>query len=176
MIKIKFSEEDIKFLKYERYHNENSKAQEKMEVLYLKSKGLTHNEICKICDISRPTLVKYLKAYVAKGLDGLKETKYKGQPSELSKHIIEIKEYFKNNPPSSTAEAQAKIHEITGIKRSPTQIRLFLNKLGMSCRKLGVVPGKGITPEKIQEQEIFKDIDLMPRLEEAKEGKREFFF
>lgn len=176
MIKITFSKEDIKYIKYERYHNENHKTQEKMEALYLKSKGLAHNEICNICDITRATLVKYLKAYVAKGLDGLKETKYKGQPSELSKHIIEIKEYFKNNPPSSTAEAQAKIEEITGIKRSPTQIRLFLKKMGMSCRKLGVVPGKGITPEKIQEQDIFKNIDLMPRLEEAKEGKRVFFF
>lgn len=176
MIKINFSKEDIKFLKYERYHNENHKTQEKMEALYLKSKGLEHNEICKICDITRATLVKYLKVYVAKGLDGLKETKYKGQRSELSKHIIEIKEYFKNNPPSSTVEAQAKIQKITGIKRSPTQIRLFLKKLGMSCRKLGVVPGKGITPEKIEEQKIFKDIDLIPRLEEAKEGKRAVFF
>ena len=176
MIKVTFSKEDIKSLKYERYHNENHKSQEKMEALYLKSKNLTHNEICKICDITRATLGKYLKAYASKGLEGLKETKYKGQPSELSKHIIEIKEYFKKNPPSSTAEAQAKIQEITGIKRCPTQIRIFLKKIGMSCRKLGVVPGKGITPEKIEEQEVFKDIDLMPRLEEAKEGKRAFFF
>ena len=176
MIKIEFSKEDIESLKYERYHNKDHKTQKKMEVLYLKSKNLKHNEICKICDITRTTLGKYLKSYIAKGIEGLKESHYKGQPSELLKHIIEIKEYFKKNPPSSTVEAQDKIEKITGIKRCPTQIRLFLKKIGMNCRKLGVVPGKGITDAKIQEQEIFKDRELMPRLEEAKEGKREVFF
>jgi transposase len=176
MIKIEFSEKDIKILKYERYHNKNPNVQKKMEVLYLKSKGLKHQEICKLCDITRMTLSKYLKVYVEKGIEGLKETNYKGQPSELLKYTTEIKEYFKKHPPSSTAEAQAKIEEITGIKRSPTQIRLFLNKMGMRCRKLGFVPGKGVTPEKIEEQEVFKEEKLMPRLEEAKEGKRAVFF
>ena len=144
-----------------------------MEVLYLKSKGLKHQEICKLCEITRMTLSKYLKVYVSKGIEGLKETNYKGQPSKLLKCTTEIKEYFKKHPPSSTSEAQAKIEKITWIKRSPTQIRLFLNKIGMRCRKLGFVPGKVVTPEKIEEQEVFKEEKLMPRLEEAKES---FFF
>lgn len=176
MIKINFSELDIKALKKERYHNSNHKVQERAEVLYLKSKGLKHNDILDICNISRATLSSYLKLYKNKGIEGLKEINYKGQPSELIKYTLEIKEHFKKFPPGSTSEAQHKIEEITGIKRSPTQIRIFLNKIGMSCRKLGFVPGKCTTPEKILEQEIFKEEKLMPRLEEAKEGKRLVFF
>lgn len=35
-----------------------------------------------------------------------------------------------------------KIEELTGIKRSPTQVRVFLKKIGMKCRKVGVMPSK----------------------------------
>lgn len=58
---------------------------------------------------------------------------------------------FKQNPPRSISEAQDSIHRLTGIKRSPTQIRIFLKKIGMKCLKVGFVPGKAIDPEKIRQ-------------------------
>ena len=32
---------------------------------------------------------------------------------------------------------------LTGIKRSPTQVRLFLKHLGLQRRKVGLLPAKG---------------------------------
>jgi len=76
----------------------------------------------------------------------------------------------------SVSEAQAKIEELTGIKRSPTQIREFMKRIGLKRRKIGYIPGKATEPNKIEEQEEFKTKELEPRLQEAKQGKRVVFF
>jgi len=52
MITIEFTPEEIEALEYERYHHPDPKVQKRMEVLYLKSQGLTHKEICRLCRIS----------------------------------------------------------------------------------------------------------------------------
>ena len=86
-----------------------------------------------------------------------------------------LESYFQQNPPPSIAEAPAKIEEQTGIKRSPTQVRAFLQRLGLKRPKVGTVPGHALDPDKQAEQEEFKTKDLEPRLEESKQGKRYFF-
>jgi hypothetical protein len=108
--------------------------------------------------------------------EGLKKLGYKGKPNELMKHADTLEQYFKQNPPRSIGDAQDSIQRLTGIKRSPTQIRIFLKKIGMRCIKVGFVPGKAIEPEKISEQEQFKKDELEPRLSDAKSGKRSVFF
>jgi len=176
MIKINFTQEGINALGYERYHHPHPKVQKKMEAIYLKSQGVKHKEICRLCQISRTTLAVYLKQYQEGGIDRLKELGYKGHPSELREHASSLEEYFKNHPTRTVAEAQAAIEKLTGIKRSPTQVRAFMKQLGLSCRKVGQIPAKATTPDKIKEQEEFREQKLEPRLEEAKEGKRVVFF
>jgi phenylalanyl-tRNA synthetase beta subunit len=85
---------------------------------------------------------------------------YKGKTNELMKHADTLEQHFKSNPPRNINEARDTIQRITGIKRSPTQIRIFLKKIGMQCLKVGFVPGKAIHPEKINEQEQFKKDEL----------------
>jgi hypothetical protein len=65
---------------------------------------------------------------------------------------------------------------MTGIERSPTQVSAFLKRLGMKRRKVGFVPGKSGTPEKIEEQERFRQEELEPLLESAKLGQQAVFF
>lgn len=176
MICIEFSDQDIQKLNHERYHYPHPQVQKKMEVLYLKSQGLSHQEIRRLCQISKTTLVSYLRQYQKGGIEQLKQLNYKGQPSQLNEHAQTIESYFKEQPPRTVAEARAKIEEITGIKRSPTQIRNFLNRIGMNCRKVGFIPGKVVDPDKIEEQETFREQKLEPLLEEAKAGNRAVFF
>lgn len=176
MIQIAFSVEEINKLDHERYHYPNPKVQKKMEVLYLKSMGLPHNEICRLCKISNTTLATYLKQYLAGGLEGLKKQRYKGRPNELLKHQTSLEAYFKEHLPRTAVEAQAIIEERTGIRRSPTQVRAFLKRIGMKCRKVGAIPGKAADQDKQEEQEKFQVEELEPRLVEAKEGKRNMLF
>ena len=64
---------------------------------------------------------------------------------------------------------------MTGIERSPTQVSAFLKRLGMQRRKVGFVPGKSGTPEKIAQQEQFREEELEPLLELAKSGNQAIF-
>jgi transposase len=50
------------------------------------------------------------------------------------------------------AEAAARIEALTGITRKPTQVRQFLNVLGMRPRRVGVLPAKA----DVAAQEAFK--------------------
>lgn len=176
MWKIEFSESEMEALDYERYHHPHPQVQRRMEVVYLKSQGLKHDEIRRLCRIgSKTTLSKYLRWYKEGGIEALKYLNYKGQPSALNAHIPSLREYFEKNPPRTSAEAQAVIERLTGIKRSPTQIKAFLKRMGMGYRKVGYVPGKVAEDEKVEEQEAFREQELEPRLEAAKAGKRALF-
>ncbi len=176
MIYINFSEEEINQLNYERYHYPHPLVQKRMEALYLKSQKLSHQDICRLCRLSRPTLSIYLKTYLQGGIESLKQLAYQGQASQLNQHQTTIEQEFEKNPPRTSTQASAMIEQLTGIKRSPTQVREFMNRIGMKTRKIGYVPGKAANPDKIEEQEKFRTEKLEPLLKETKEGKRAAYF
>ncbi len=91
-------------------------------------------------------------------------------------HRDTLEAYFREHPPHTTAQAQAIIEELTGIKRSPTQVRTFMKRIGMKCRKVGFVPGRSVDPHKQIEQEEFREQHLEPRLAEAEKGERDVLF
>ncbi len=176
MLRIDFTEKDIKKLHYERYHYPHPLVQRKMEVIYLKSQGLSHQDIRMLCQISKTTLTKYIRQYNQGGVEELKSLEYKGQASKLNQYGEQMEEYFKKNPASSISEASDAIERITGIKRSPTQIREFMKRIGLRCLKVGYVPGKSMEPARIAEVEIYRKEKLEPLLQEAINGEKAVFF
>jgi len=176
MLRIDFTQEDIDQLHYERYHYPHPLVQKKMEALYLKSQGMKHKEICSLCQISKTTLTGYVRQYQLGGIEELKKIDCKGQPSELNKYSDILKEHFEKHPPSTVAEAQDVIEKLTGIKRSPTQIREFMKRVGLRCLKVGYVPGKAVESEKMEAIETYRKEMLEPLLEEAIRGERAVFF
>ncbi len=147
-----------------------------MDALYLKSQGIAHKDICRMLDISKPTLVSYLKAYCDGGLERLKEINFYRPKSALEDYEELIANHFENQPPATLAEAQHEIEKLTGIHRSTSQIGKFLKRLGMKRRKIGGIPGKALADNKIEEQEKFIEQELTPRLAEAEAGHRIVFF
>ncbi|KOR28794.1 transposase, partial [Achromatium sp. WMS1] len=63
-----------------------------------------------------------------------KEIKFHQPQSDLTKHTQTIEAYFRENPPATIKEAMAKIEELTGIKRSETQVRNYLKSIGFERR------------------------------------------
>lgn len=172
MIKIKFTPKEVQTLNYERYNHPHPRVQRKMEVLWLKSHGLSHQEICELAGISSRTLQRYLHAYQEGGIEKLREITFYKPQSELLQHVGTIEAYFRENPPATIKEAMAKIEELTGIKRSVKRIREFLKSIGIKRRKVSMIPSKA-DPDK---QETFKKEELEPRLKEAKLNQRVVFF
>ena len=175
MLHITFTDEDIDTLHYERYHYPDPMVQKKFEVLWLKSQHLAHETIAQLAGVCSRTVQRYLNEYLQGGIERLKQNHYLGAPSALNHHAQTLKDYFAKNPPSTAAHAQKAIEELTGLRRSLTQVRAFLKRLGMQRRKVGSAPGKADDPDKQQEQREFVETKLGPRLDDAEQGKRKIF-
>jgi hypothetical protein len=171
MLRIDFTAEDVERLDYERYHHPHPRVQRKMEVLYLKSQGLSHRDIKRIARICENTLLSYLRDYQQGGIEKLKAMRFRRPESALSAHQCGLEAYFREHPPGSVNEAAAKIEELTGIKRSPNRVRVFMKQLGLARHKVGTLPARADG----EEQEKFKAEELEPRLEQARAGSRAIF-
>jgi transposase len=152
MIKIIFTEEDISALRYWRFRHPDPRVQVRMEALYLRSQGVANAEILRLCGISKASFHRYLKAYMAGGITQLKHIDHYRPHSELTNYRTTLEAYFHQHPPATVAEAAAKIAELTGIVRKPTQVRQYLRALGMKPMKVGMLPAKA----DVEAQEAFK--------------------
>lgn len=152
MIRITFAEGEIEQLRKERFEHPHPRVQRKMEALLLKSEGLPHNQITRIVGVSENTLRQYLREYCEGGIERLKRLRFHRPQSELAQHRESLESYFEEHPPATVNEAAVKIEEITGIRRGPTQVRTFLNSLGLRPRKVGMIPAKA----DVEEQERVK--------------------
>ncbi len=152
MIRIEFSEDEIERLRRERFGHPHPRVQRKMEALLLKSEDLPHHQMTRILGVSENTLRQYLREYREGGIERLKEIRFRHPRSELDEHRESLEAYFEAHPPATVNEAAAKIEELTGIRRGPTQVRRFLGSLGLRPRKVGMIPAKA----DVQEQARFK--------------------
>ena len=171
MICIEFSEEDRQAILYERFHHPHPRVQIKMEALWLKSQGMEHQAITQLVGISANTLRSYLREYQDGGIERIKEVRFNRPVSALMPHAQSIEAHFRQHPPISINAAIAAIETLTGIRRSPTQVKLFLKRMGMKRLKVGVFPAKA-DPDV---QENYRIEKLEPRIEEAQAGKRALF-
>jgi transposase len=152
MIQVSFTPEAIEALHHERFHHSHPRVRLKMEALYLKSQGLSHHDIARLCRIAETTLQRYLKSYREGGIEALKTLTFHRPPSDLAAHREMLAAAFSARPPATVAEAAARIKELTGIERKPTRVREFLKSLGMKPLKVGMIPAKADA----EKQEAFK--------------------
>jgi transposase len=143
MLQLAFSEADKQALHYERYHHPHPRVQQRMEALWLKSQGVPHHQIAQLCAISANTLRSYLRLYQTGGVEALKQLPFHCPQSALGAYRDTIETHGREHPPQTINEAVAMLETLTGIRRSPTQVRLFLAHLGLHRRKIGLLPAKG---------------------------------
>lgn len=143
----------------ERYHHPDPRVQQRMEILWLKSRNQTHGDIAELANVSRSTVQRTLRIYVAKGLDGIRSFGWKGQPSALTPHRPTIEEAFRQHPPHTAHEAARRIEALTGVRRKVSRVRAFLkDDLGMKCLKVAPIP---VPPKKTVEEHARAQADFL---------------
>src|SRR5215213_9147998 len=136
-----FSEAVVEAIAHARYRHPDPRVQERMEILWLKSRDEPHGRIAELADVSRSTVQRTLRIYVAKGLDGIRSFGWKGQPSALTPYRATVEEDFRTHPPHTAHEAARRIEELTGVRRKASRVRKFLkDDLGMKCLKVAPIP------------------------------------
>jgi transposase len=178
MREITFSEADVQAIGHDRYHHPDPGVQRRMEILWLKHHGFSHERIAALAGVSRSTVQRTLTAYLEGGLQRIRQVPVKEGHSALDDHRTSIEELLTKHPPRSVKHARHLIEQHTGVRRGLTQIRHFLHRLGLAPRKVAAIPipPKSTLEEHVKTQAEFRENELEPRLEEARQGKRRLYF
>lgn len=172
MLQTKISKAEILQLKYERYHYPCSHVQKRIEAVYFKTFGMSNKEIGKLTGLNRETVGYWICTYREGGFASLCQYNYGTNKSELENHVDSLLSSFTKQPPMSVNEAKARIEELTGISRSPTQVRNFLKRHGFRYLQTGHVPAKA---DNAKQQQWVKE-RLEPAIKEAQNGECHLLF
>lgn len=146
-----FTPTEVDRLRFERFHHLHPHVQRKMEALLLKSENLPHQQIARIVGVCQNTLLGYFAQYHTGGIETLKELNFYKPESALADHRSGLEAHFRDHPPATVKEAAAVIEKRTGLHRSLSQVRQFMQGLGLRRRKVSSVPAKA----DLVEQEAF---------------------
>ncbi len=154
-----FPEAVVEEIARDRYYHPDPRVQQRMEILWLKSKNQTHGDIAELARVSRSTVQRALRIYAAEGLDGIRSFGWKGQPSALTPHTATIEAAFREHPPHTAHEAARRIEELTSVRRKVSRVRKFLKEsLGMKSLKVAPIP---VPPKKTVEEHARTQADFL---------------
>lgn len=113
------------FKKAIRKNKSNKKAVKKIDVILLRNSNHSIEEIAKETNLKVRTVYNYIQLYKNNNFYDFVYSKY--VKSELVQFKSQILKEFHDNPVRSYREARDRIEKLTGIKRSITQVKKFLN-------------------------------------------------
>lgn len=173
MLTLNISFADIELLNYKRYSESSKLVQKRLHAIYLKAvTDLSHIQICQIVGIHRDTLTKYIGLYNESGIEGLLQVGYGTNCSELDQYKELLLSHFTDHPVHSIRAALQQIKQLTGLQRSPTQVRCWFHKHNFRPIKTGHVPAKANR----EKQEEFLQDTLEPLIQEAQQENIHLLF
>jgi hypothetical protein len=143
MLQLACSEADKPARHYERDHHPHPRVQQRMEALWLKSPGVPHHQIAQLGALAANTLRSHVRLSQTGGVEALQQRHFHGPQSALGAYRDTMETHVREPPPQTINEAVARLETLTGLRRSPTQVRLFLTRLGLHRCKVGFLPAKG---------------------------------
>lgn len=160
----------------------SSKAKLKAKVILLRAEGKNISEITSKTMLSKRTVINYVNQYIeASNKAYFIHSKSKVNKSELSSYPKLVEE-FRERPPLTYKEATERVFKITGLKRSETQVRNFLNKKGIytehtrlkikSDKRSNIKYKTRLYREELRSEEICAEFGLRPPLTYKEAAKR----
>ena len=137
---IALTDDEQRVVNAERDSHPDAHVRRKMLVLWLLHHGDTRERAATSTGLGRATVQRYVQAFKNGGLDGLRRWGVVGPVSDLATHADAIRQSLTTNPVRTIAEAADRIEQLTGIRRKPTQTRVFLTGLGFTYKRVRAIP------------------------------------
>jgi len=150
----------------------DERIKRKLLAIRMHDASVPQGVIAHTLNVSDDTITNYCKLFAEGGLCALLENRYFIPSSQAEPYFEKIKASLLEKPVFSAKEGARRIQEICGIHLSEDQARRIMKRLGLAYRQAAAIPG-GADP---QMQLDFLTDELLPRLEEARRGKRRVFF
>jgi transposase len=138
--RVQLTEVQQRIVHEERVAHPDLRVREKMLVLWLLHRGATREEAARVVGMSRATVQRYVAAFRADGLDGLRRCLHHRPLSEMAAYRDLIRASFEGRPARTVAEACDRIFDLTGLRRGPSQVRRFLTDMGLKFQRVRMVP------------------------------------
>ena len=145
-LRVELTEAQQQIVTTERDSHPQEHVRRKLLVLWLLHCGLTRAKTAAVVGLGRATVQRYVAAFRAGGLEGLRAWGVLGPVSDLAAHRELIRAEFTRQPARSIAEAAERIEPLTGIRRRPSQVRKFLKGLGLKFQRVRAIP---VPPKKV---------------------------
>jgi len=173
MLRINLSQAEIEKLSYERYYYPCPIVQKRIQAVYIKgTTEFSDTKAGQISGLHRHSVNHWVQSYQTGGFESLCQYNYGTNKSELENYSGSILKSFTERPPMSAREAKMRIEEMTGISRSPSQIRTFMKHNGLRYIKTGHIPAKADT----EKQRQWVKSTLEPAIKEAQNGECHLLF
>ena len=170
---LNLSEADIEKLRYERYAYPCVMIQKRLFAVYLRAvTDYPYRQIGFICGLHENTVAHWVRVYEKQGYQALLTNHYGTNQSALEEHRQSLLEDFAKEPPRTAGEAAERIRQMSGVERSPQQVRCFLKRHGLKFLKCGQVPAKADN----EKQHQWADETLSPAIAAARKGEIHLFF
>jgi transposase len=140
--------------------------------ILLQEKEVAAETISWVVGVSERQVRNYRKAHEKRGVFALTPNSRYRPVSELKAYEDIIRESLVTAPVATASEACERIERLTGIKRSPTQVRAFMRGMGLKPLKVASIPAKANPTA----QSEFLEKQLEPKIKEAENGKRALLF
>jgi transposase len=134
--------------------------------------SMSDTMIGQLTGLHRHSVRHWVQLYQNGGFESLCRFKYGTNKSELESHCDSILESFTKQPPMSAREAKSRIEDLSGISRSPSQVRVFMKRHGLRYIKAGHIPAKADS----EKQQQWVKSTLEPAIEEAQKGECNLLF
>ena len=138
--KVTLSDDEQRVVNAERDTHPDAHVRRKMLALWLIHHGDTRERAAEVVGLGRATVQRYVAAYRDGGLDGLRRWGVTGPVSDLAAHTDAIRDSLTTRPARTLAEAADRVRELTGLRRGPTQTRVFLAALGFTYQRVRAIP------------------------------------
>jgi transposase len=150
MRRFEFTEEELKNIAQERFEHPDPRVQRRMEILWLKAHGETHERIATLADVSRRSVQRVLDLFEQDRLQAVRKLGAHRPQSALTPHQATLQAEFTDRPPHTVGEACVRIQQLTGVSRKRERVRCWMrDRLGLRWRKTAAIP---VPPKKTIEE------------------------
>jgi transposase len=139
-IRVRLDQDQQRIVNEERSSHPNPRIRERMLALWLLHHGVKRHDVAEIVGVSRATVQRYVAAFRDGGLDGLRRWDPNRPVSEMAAYRELIRESFEKQPACTVAEVGERIFQLTGIRRSPNQVRKFAKDMGLKFQRVRALP------------------------------------
>jgi transposase len=173
MLQLNLSESEIQLLNYERYNYPCPVVQKRIQAVYMKAIfPCSNSAIGHLAGLHRHAVSFWVHAYKQGGFETLCQFNYGTNKSDLESQAESILKSLAECPPMNTNEARVRFEQLTGISRSPSQVRAFMKRHGLRYIKTGHIPAKA----DIEKQQKWVETTLEPAIKQAKNGECHLLF